>query len=99
MRRFVDLYERLETTTSTNEKVEAMVAYFREAPPADAAWALFFLSGQRLKRLLPGAALAGWAVAEAGIEPWLFDESYGVVGDMAETIALLIGREHPPERP
>ena len=98
MKRFISLYDRLESTTSTNEKVEAMVAYFREAASADAAWALYFLMGQRLKRVVSGAALSGWAVAEARITPWLFDESYGVVGDLAETISLLVGREHTVDR-
>ena len=51
MRRFSQLYEALDSTTSTNAKVAALAAYFREAPPADAAWAIFFLTGRRLKRL------------------------------------------------
>jgi DNA ligase-1 len=99
MKRFVALYDRLDSTTSTNEKVEAMVAYFRDVPSADAAWALYFLMGQKLKRVVSAAALSGWAVAEARISPWLFDESYGVVGDLAETISLLVGREHTVDRP
>ena len=58
MRRFSALYEALDRTTSTNEKVAALAAYFREAPPADAAWATFFLTGRRLKRVVPSAGLA-----------------------------------------
>ena len=57
MRLFAELYERLDRTTSTNAKVAALAAYFAEAPAEDAAWALFFLTGQRLKRLLPSASL------------------------------------------
>ena len=53
MKRFSALYEALDRTTSTNAKVAALVAYFREAPPADAAWAVFFLTGRRLKRVVP----------------------------------------------
>ena len=53
MREFADLYARIDATTSTNAKVAALVAYLAAAPPADAAWALFFLTGRRLKRLLP----------------------------------------------
>ena len=53
MRRFAQLYERLDRTTSTNNKVAALADYFADAPPADAAWTLFFLTGQRMKRLLP----------------------------------------------
>ena len=90
MRRFAALYEALDATTSTNAKVAAMVAYFHAAAPADAAWALYFLSGRRLKRLIAPRLLAVWAIEETGTPPWLFDESIGVVGDLAETVALLL---------
>jgi ATP-dependent DNA ligase len=90
MRRFALLYEQLDRTTSTNAKVAALAAYFREAPPADAAWALYFLTGQRLKRLLPGRSLGSWAAEAVGIPDWLLGESYESVGDGAETIALIL---------
>jgi len=89
MKAFSNLYEALDSTTSTNGKVEAMVSYFREAPAHDAAWAVFFLSGQRLKRLISSRKLADWFVETQGIPDWLFRESYISVGDTAETIALL----------
>lgn len=90
MRRFAALCEVLDRTTSTNDKVAALAGYFAAAPPEDAAWAVFFLTGQRLKRLLPVRSLAAWAQEAAGVPPWLFDESYASVGDLAETIALLL---------
>lgn len=90
MRRFARLYETLDRTTSTNEKVAALGAYFSSAPPEDAAWAVWFLTGRRLKRFLPSRLLAGWAMAEAGIPDWLFEESYASVGDLAETISLVL---------
>ncbi|HEX2642373.1 MAG TPA: ATP-dependent DNA ligase, partial [Thermoanaerobaculia bacterium] len=70
MRRFARLYEALDRTTSTNEKVKALAAYFREAPPADAAWAVYFLTGRRIKRLLQARLLAGWALELAGTPEW-----------------------------
>src|SRR5687767_10601433 len=90
MRRFAQLFSEIDSTTRTNEKVDAMVRYFREAQPEDAAWAVYFLSGGRPKRLVPVRRLAEWAMAESGIPPWLFEESYDAVGDLAETIALLL---------
>ncbi|MFP5286090.1 MAG: ATP-dependent DNA ligase, partial [Thermoanaerobaculia bacterium] len=90
MKRFAALYEALDRTTSTNEKVAALAAYFPSAPPVDAAWAVWFLTGRRLKRFLPGRLLAGWAMEEAGIPGWLFEESYASVGDLAETISLVL---------
>ena len=96
MRRFAQLYEELDRTTSTNEKVAALVSYFSSAPPEDAAWAVWFLTGRRLKRFLPGRLLAGWAMEEAKVPDWLFEESYSSVGDLAETIALVLdGRGEP----
>jgi DNA ligase-1 len=90
MRLFAELYERLDRTTSTNAKVAALAAYFAEAPAEDAAWALFFLTGQRLKRLLPSASLYIWAEHASGVPGWLIGESYEAVGDGAETIALIL---------
>lgn len=89
MRAFAALYEELDTTQSTNLKVAAMSRYFREAPPADAAWATYILSGRRLKRFIGPALLKRWLIDEAALPAWLIDESYASVGDLAETIALL----------
>ena len=60
MRRFVELFARLDRTTSTNAKVEAIRDYVLQAPPEDAAWAIAFLSGRRLKRHVGPAALRAW---------------------------------------
>ena len=100
MKRFAALYEALDRTTSTNEKVAALAAYLSAAPPEDAAWAVWFLTGRRLKRFLPGRLLAGWAMEEAAIPGWLFEESYASVGDLAETISLVLdGRGPIPGEP
>jgi DNA ligase-1 len=87
---FAELYAALDRTTKTNEKVAALAAYCKAAPPADAAWAISFLLGRRPKRLLESRKLAQWAIEEAGVPDWLFGESYHAVGDFAETIALLL---------
>jgi len=90
MKRFAQLFAEIDETTRTNEKVSAMSKYFSEAAPADAAWAVYFLIGLRPKRLVPVRRLAGWAMEESGVADWLFEESYHAVGDLAETIALLL---------
>jgi ATP-dependent DNA ligase len=90
MQRFAKLYDAIDSTTSTNAKVTAMARYFGEAPPADAAWAVFFLTGRRLKRLLPYAAIHDWTIAATGLPSWVIEESYSVVGDGAETAALVL---------
>src|SRR5437764_12886149 len=67
-----------------------MADYFASAAPADAAWAVYFLSGGRPKRLIPVRRIAAWAMEEAQVPDWLFDECHHAVGDLAETIALLL---------
>ena len=90
MVRFASLFDEIDRTTSTNAKVAAMARYFREAPPADAAWAVFFLTGRRLKRLVPYVAIHDWTLAATGLPSWMVDECYAVVGDAAETAALVL---------
>ena len=90
MRAFARLFAAIDETNATNEKVAALVEYFRTAPPADAAWAVHFLSGRRPKRLIGSRKLAAWASDEAGLADWLFEESYQSVGDLAETITLIL---------
>jgi DNA ligase 1 len=98
MRRFAAAWERVDSTKKSSVKVAALAEYFASAPPADAAWALFVLSGRRLKRLLPSARLVEWTLARTGVPEWLFSESIAAVGDFAETCALLLegggGLEH-----
>ena len=90
MKRFARLYSDIDQTTSTNRKVDAMAEYFADAAPVDAAWAVYFLSGGRPKRLIPVRRIATWAMEESGVPDWLFEESYHAVGDLGETIALLL---------
>src|SRR5690349_24927942 len=73
-----------------------MVAYFRDAQPADAAWAVHFLSGERPKRLIPVRRLAAWATEASDIPEWLFEQCYEAVGDLAETISLLLPEPTTP---
>lgn len=94
MRRFASLYRELDRSTATLDKRAALVRYFREAPPRDAAWALHLLSGGKVagakRRIANTRELREWIAAEAGLPDWLVDESYDQVGDLAETLALLL---------
>ena len=95
MRRFSALYEAIDRTTSTNAKVAALAAYFRDAPPADAAWAIFFLTGRRLKRVVPSAGLRDWAQEVTRLPEWLLRECYSAAGDFAELVALALDAVAP----
>ena len=90
MRDFAALFEALDASTSTAAKVAALAAYFRAAPAADAAWAVYFLAGGKPRQVVPTALLRATACAAAGIDDWLFDECYQAVGDLAETIAHVL---------
>ena len=90
MRAFAELYAELDATTSSNAKLAAMQRYFAQAAPEDAAWAVYFLSGGRPRQLVPVRLLHELAVIHSGLAPWLFEESYQSVGDLAETISLIL---------
>jgi DNA ligase 1 len=99
MKRFAALYSRIDGTTSTNAKVAAIVEYLTVAPAADSAWALFFLTGRRITRLLPTRLLHEWTLELTGLPEWLVRESYSTTGDFAEAIALLLDRRLQPLDP
>lgn len=90
MKRFTELVAALDATTRSERKLRALESYFREAPPRDAAWALSVLTGGKLSRLATGAELRAWVATEASLPLWLVEECYTSVGDLAETLALLV---------
>jgi DNA ligase-1 len=90
MQRFTQLYTTLDSTNRTAEKVAALTAYFEDAPPTDAAWALYFLMGNKVQRAVNTARLREWLAEAAGLPLWLVEESYDAVGDLAEALALLV---------
>ncbi len=97
MQRFTELYRTLDQTTSTNAKVAAMVEYFEAAPGADQAWAVYFLSGRRLRRLVGASLLRQWLAESSELPEWLVEQTYASVGDLAETIALLLADRVVPD--
>ena len=90
MRIFAELVFRLGTSTKTNDKLEALEAYFAEAGDADKVWVIALFSGRKPKRTVNASQLQEWCRAVTGLPAWLFEESYHTVGDLAETIALLL---------
>ena len=90
MKQFADLYQELDRSTATLDKVAALIAYFREARPLDAAWALWLLSGGKIARVANTRELREWIVQESGVADWLVEDCYAHVGDLAETLTLLL---------
>lgn len=90
MKAFAALYRELDATTSSLAKQAALQRYLHAAAPEDAAWAVYFLAGGKPRQLVPTKLLRLLAQEAAGLPEWLFDESYEAVGDLAETISLLL---------
>ena len=93
MKTFIELFESLDRTTKTNEKLAALQVFFQQTDDLDALWAVALLTGKRPKRPVKTTLLREWAAEQAGISNELFEDTYHVVGDLAETIALLL----PPQ--
>jgi DNA ligase 1 len=89
MRAFAALFDAIDSTTSTNLKVAAMTAYFSTAPAADAAWAVYFLAGRKLQRIVGSRQIRDWLAEAVDLPQWLIEDTYSQVGDLAETVALL----------
>ena len=90
MKAFAQLFNELDASTATGAKVAALKRYFAVAGPADAAWAVYFLAGGKPRQVVPTAVLRTLACERAGLAPWLFEEAYQAVGDLAETIAHVL---------
>lgn len=94
MKRFAALYRELDRSTATNDKRAALIRYFRQAPPLDAAWAIFLLCGGKIngarQRIASSGELRRWISELTTLPDWLVDDSYEQVGDLAETLALLL---------
>ena len=100
MRAFHELFRALDATTRSSVKERHLVAYFEAAPPEDAAWAAHLLLGRKGRRAVNTRLLREWAAEESGHPLWLVEESYDAVGDLAETLALLLSNaDERPEPP
>ena len=99
MKLFAALYRELDATTSSAAKQAALQQYLRVADAADAAWAVYFLAGGKPRQVVPTRLLRELAQDAAGLPEWLFEESYQAVGDLAETVSLLLpAPARPTER-
>ena len=90
MKNFARLFDELDSTTSTNEKITALQKYFSVAPPEDTMWAVLILTGRTTKKSITSRDLRVYFLQATNYPEWLFEESYSHVGDTAETISLLL---------
>ncbi|CAL1516672.1 ATP-dependent DNA ligase [Chitinophaga sp. MM2321] len=96
MQQFAQLVRLLSNSTKTTEKLEALSQYFATAPAKDKTWVLALFSGRRPKRTVNSTQLKNWCIQATGLQEWLFEECYHTVGDLAETISLLLPPPHEP---
>ena len=97
MKHFSLLIEDLDKTNKVSARIQALVRYFQSAEDIDKLWAIALLMDKRPKRPVNTTLLRGWAAELSGVPGWLFEESYHVVGDLAETIALLVQQHYPDQ--
>ena len=95
MKRFTELIQQLETSNKTNDKIAALVDYFSTADEKDKPYVIAMFTGKKPKRPVTTALIKEWAIEKSAVPEWLFAESYHSVGDLSETIALILP---PPEK-
>ena len=93
MKKFASLIKTLDSTNKTNLKVGALSNYFLKSSNDDVLWAVALMSHRRPKRPLTTTLLKQWASENSNLPQWLFEESYHIVGDLAETISLLVTQD------
>jgi DNA ligase-1 len=96
---FAQLLFKLSTSTKTNDKLQALSDYFAHANEKDKVWVIALFSGRRPRRTVSGTQLAVWCCELVNLPIWLFQECYHTVGDLSETIALLIPEKRDPSSP
>ncbi len=92
MKAFAQLFLSLDETNKTNEKVKILKDYFNNVPDTDKMHMLALFTGRKPKRQINSTQVRTWAIEALNLPAWLFEESYHVVGDLAETIALLFAQ-------
>ena len=90
MRNFATLFKELDETAQADLKIEALINYFKKVPPEDLAWTVSLLLGRKIKQVISVKRLRKWSVELTQIPDWLLAECLNNVGDLAETISLIL---------
>ncbi|MDH6253779.1 DNA ligase-1 [Chryseobacterium sp. H1D6B] len=90
MKNFAALINALESTNKTNAKIDAIINYLERAPEEDKVWFIALFTGKRPKRNVNTNYMKEWALEITKIPFWLFQESYSSVGDLGETLSLIL---------
>jgi len=98
MRQFAHLITQLDQTNKTNAKVAHLADYFATAPDEDKLWVMALFTGRRFRKVVKTSLMREWASELTGIPLWLVEDSYHVVGDLAETLSLVLPPPTETER-
>lgn len=100
MKKFSQLFHDLDQATKTNDRIDFLVTYFKEGPSEDSIWLCWFLAGNRIKGAIKTSELRSFASLRCGLPEWLIEECHDRVGDLAETLSLLIegGKQAEPRK-
>ena len=90
MKHFAELINALESTNKTNSKIDAIIDYLERAPDEDKVWFIALFTGKRPKRNVNTNYMKEWALEITQLPSWLFQESYSSVGDLGETLSLIL---------
>lgn len=90
MKDFATLINALDSTNKTSLKQEAISEFLKVASSQDKLWFLALFTGKKPKRNVNSTFMKTWAMEVANIPEWLFVESYSSVGDLGETISLIL---------
>ncbi len=94
---WAQLFDELDASNKTNDKVAALLTYLNVASDKDKLWLIALFTGRKPKKPIKAMDMRTWAASASNVEPWLFEECYAVVGDIAETIALLFANKNTGE--
>ena len=92
MKKFARLFHDLDQATKTNDRIDYLIKYFKTANEEDSLWVCWFLSGNRIKGAVKTSELRNFASERSGLPMWLIEECHDRVGDLAETLSLLVGK-------
>lgn len=98
MDRFAQLFDALEEAQRELVKVAALVSYFQGASSSDAAWVLHFLCGRKISRSVTSVNLRTWGSEVTGMPDWLIEDCFQSVGDLGETLNLLLPKATTPRK-
>ncbi len=90
MKEFLKLVRILDETKKTSEKIDLLQDYFKTTGETDLAYALALISGKKLGKRPPSRLFKEAFFARTNLSEWIFEESYSVVGDLAETLTHLL---------